>query len=125
MVDIEGVQRVALSVHKGVNYDLRVFLENCLTQKGNLCLVAEELGEITGVAIGGQLGVLGMVDMLAVSPARQGSGIGNALLDELTRRYRKRGIKRLAVLSWKGSAGFYQSLGFEIEKDLNFMTKAI
>lgn len=125
VVDIADVKKVALLVNKGVDYDLEIFLESCLSQKSDFCLVADISGEIVGVAIGGKLGTLGIVDMLAVAPDYQGSGIGNALLDELTERCRRRGIKTLAVLSWGGSSAFYESLGFTIEKGIMFMTKTV
>ncbi|MCL6451228.1 MAG: GNAT family N-acetyltransferase [Acetobacteraceae bacterium] len=123
--DIPQVQSIALAVNKGEAYDLRSFLGACLAQKPDLCLVAEDGGETVGVAIGGQVGTLGMVDLLAVAPSRQGTGIGNQLMDELSRRCRERGVKRLVVLVSSASSGFYRALGFEADEDLKFMSKRI
>jgi ribosomal protein S18 acetylase RimI-like enzyme len=55
---------------------------------------------------------------LAVDPARQGEGIGTALLDEAVARARGRGMRRLVLRVLSGNAAarhLYESRGFELE----------
>lgn len=55
---------------------------------------------------------------LAVDPARQGQGIGGALIDAAVTLVRERGARRLVLRVLSGNAGarhLYESRGFEIE----------
>jgi len=55
---------------------------------------------------------------LAVDPARQGEGIGAALLDEAVARARERGMRRLVLRVLSGNVAarhLYESRGFELE----------
>jgi RimJ/RimL family protein N-acetyltransferase len=55
---------------------------------------------------------------LAVDPARQGGGIGGALLDAAIARARERGMRRLVLRVLSGNEGarhLYESRGFELE----------
>lgn len=78
-----------------------------------LSLVAEERGEIVGylaaspARIGPQDG-WGLIGPLAVSPPRQGRGIGSALMTEALRRLRT--TCRGAALV--GDPGYYRRFGF-------------
>jgi len=55
---------------------------------------------------------------IAVDPARQGEGIGAALLDAAIARARERGMRRLVLRVLSANAGarhLYESRGFEVE----------
>jgi RimJ/RimL family protein N-acetyltransferase len=55
---------------------------------------------------------------LAVDPARQGEGVGAALLDVAVARAREQGMRRLVLRVLSGNAGarhLYESRGFELE----------
>jgi L-amino acid N-acyltransferase YncA len=55
---------------------------------------------------------------LAVDPARQGEGVGAALLDAAIDSARERGMRRLVLRVLSGNAGarhLYESRGFEVE----------
>jgi ribosomal protein S18 acetylase RimI-like enzyme len=58
---------------------------------------------------------------LAVDPARQGEGVGAALLDAGIAVARERGARRLVLRVLSGNAGarhLYESRGFELEGSL-------
>jgi putative acetyltransferase len=77
-------------------------------------LVAVSGGEV----IGHVLGATGSLDgheivaiaPLCVAPARQGQGIGSALMEELLRRTARQGWPLVAIL---GNPAYYQRFGFE------------
>lgn len=125
--DVEAVHRIVSKVHKGLHYDVKDFIHQCIRSKGSLTLVAEddESGEVLGVAIGGIQGTLGIVDLLAVEPGHQGHGIGQALLAELTARVRAHGARQLAVLTWEQAAGFYAAFGFRPAPQVQFMVRLL
>ena len=55
---------------------------------------------------------------LAVDPARQGEGVGSALLDAAIARAREQGMRRLVLRVLSGNAParrLYESRGFEVE----------
>jgi ribosomal protein S18 acetylase RimI-like enzyme len=87
-------------------------------------LVAAEGGEVLGSLLLGPWADLESsrhvleVKGLAVDPARQGEGIGVALLDAAIGRARELGMRRLVLRVLSGNAGarhLYESRGFEIE----------
>lgn len=125
--DIDAAHAVIAAVHKGMQYDVKAFVRQCIERKGPLTLVAEDAasGAVCGVAIGGLQGVLGMVDLLAVAPGQQGHGTGQALLAELAARVRARGARQLAVLTWAQAAGFYANFGFTAQPELQFMVRPL
>jgi predicted N-acetyltransferase YhbS len=106
-------------------YDIEPFLRKCLMEKGELSLVAEVDGQVAGVIIGSVLGVLGMVDVLAVKLVFQRQGIGLTLVEALTERVRARGVRKLVVLSWDHSTSFYENLGFRADPGIHFMSRNI
>ena len=61
----------------------------------------------------------GTINFIAVSPLRRNSGVGSALLDEIIRRGREKGIRTLKCyvsLSNDAGIGLLTKHGFEIEK---------
>jgi predicted N-acetyltransferase YhbS len=123
--DLASVQEVILAAQKGVMYDIEPFLRKCLMVKGELSLVAEVDGQVAGVVLGSLLGVLGMVDVMAVKPAFQRQGMGSVLIEALIERVWARGARKLVVLSWDHSTSFYENLGFRTDPSIHFMSRDI
>ena len=123
--DLVSAQEIILAAQKGMMYDLAPFLQKCLKEKGELSLVAREKEQVIGVIIGSLLGVLGMVDVLAVKHEFQGQGVGLALVQALSERLRAQGARKLVVLSWEHSVAFYEKLGFRADPSIHFMSRNI
>jgi putative acetyltransferase len=73
-----------------------------------LCLVAEENGEVVGTG-GLQEGEL---VTFFVTPARQRSGVGSALLSAVEEIARKQGLSRLRVGASLAGVAFYERHGY-------------
>ena len=123
--DVLPAQEIILAAQKGVMYDLEPYLRKCLAEKSEFTAVAEVDGQIAGVVIGSLLGVLGMVDVLAVKAEYQGHGVGLALVEALIERVRAHGARKLVVLSWDHSAPFYEKLGFRADPGIRFMARSV
>lgn len=87
-------------------------------------LVADDGGEVVGSLLLGPWTDLESsrhvheVKGLAVDPARQGEGVGAALLDAVIALVRERGARRLVLRVLSGNAAarrLYESRGFEVE----------
>ncbi|MGE0455337.1 MAG: GNAT family N-acetyltransferase [Vicinamibacteria bacterium] len=73
-------------------------------------LVATDGDEVVGF---GQLNAeTGEVDAVYVLPERQGEGIGRALLSELERQARDRGVARLELSATLNATAFYERAGY-------------
>lgn len=78
------------------------------------CVVAEADGSIVGL---GQLNrEKGMVEAVYVLPDRAGAGIGASLLNTLEASARAAGIELLRVDASLNSVGFYEHMGYEVER---------
>jgi len=103
--------------------EARAHLGRIRLSHGFRLLVALVDGEIAGtysLYVIGKLGKRGMpagvVEDVAVAPARQGQGIGRAMMEHALEECRKAGCYKLALSSNVKRAGahrFYESLGFE------------
>lgn len=92
----------------------------------DLALIAIEDGVIVGYVLAGT-GSLGgrraiAVAPLAVTPSRQGDGIGSALMSELLRRAENAGFPLVAVL---GSPAYYRRFGFEASGPLEIWYRPV
>jgi mycothiol synthase len=80
-----------------------------------LCLVVHLDGRLAGAAISQSLGDLGFVRQLAVAPEQRGRGVAKALLHELFRRHRERGLPATVLgvdaANPTGALGLYESAG--------------
>ncbi len=74
-------------------------------------IVAEEDGQVVGMARGVYDGSRALLHIISVDPQYQRRGIGKALLCEIARRFRARGAHDLAV-TVPGEVGFWQRYGF-------------
>ncbi|MGQ9425578.1 GNAT family N-acetyltransferase [Gilvimarinus sp. F26214L] len=59
----------------------------------------------------------GKLRQMAVTPARQGQGLGAILVRATEEQVRKRGYHRITLAARATAAGFYQKLGYRIVSD--------
>jgi len=96
--------------------DTREALTLKLRRDPDLFLVAETGGELIGSVIGGWDGRRGIVYHLAVSKAYRRQGIARMLMEELEKRLKVRGCRRMWLMVHHDNVdviAFYESLGWE------------
>ena len=83
-----------------------------------LCLVVVLDRRVVGAAISQSLGDYGFVRQLAVAPEQRGRGIARALLHELFRRHRERGLPATVLgvdaANPTGALALYESAGMHV-----------
>ncbi len=97
-----------------------------LGQNPSTCLVAEQEGKISGTVLGGWDGRRGYVYHLAVDEELQEMGIGTALMDEVERRFRALGARRIHLMIYRDNTAwaFYEKRGwFFRDKEISLMSK--
>jgi ribosomal protein S18 acetylase RimI-like enzyme len=90
-------------------------IERKLAVQPELFLVAEDADAVVGTAMAGYDGHRGWLYYLAVSPDRQGSGIGTALVREVEERLLALGCPKLNLQVRGGDErllAYYRGLGF-------------
>ncbi|MBK1780315.1 GNAT family acetyltransferase [Advenella sp. WQ 585] len=91
-------------------------IERKLTTQPELFLVGEKDGAVVGSAMVGYEGHRGWVYYLAVDPASQGQGIGQALMQEAEHLLMARGCPKIQLLVRSNNSRvlvFYEKLGYE------------
>jgi ribosomal protein S18 acetylase RimI-like enzyme len=94
----------------------RMWFERALARHPGCALVWREHGRVIGTAVGAWDGLRGWIYHLAVSPSRQGLGIGSRLLTAVEERLRARGVRQvnLMVCEKNGRAeALYRRSGYE------------
>jgi ribosomal protein S18 acetylase RimI-like enzyme len=89
-----------------------------LADSPELLLVGEEDGAIVGSVMAGYDGHRGWINYLAVHPARQGSGLGRALMDAAEERLRALGCAKINLQVRDGNEdarAFYEAIGYRLE----------
>jgi len=96
-----------------------------VTEKApDLFLVAQAGGRLVGSIIGGWDNWRGHIYRLAVHPNFRRQGLARALTDEIERRLRARGARRIyALAATKQEMGvkFWESLPYETSKDVPYV----
>jgi len=96
-----------------------------LTERApDLFLVAESAGRLVGSILGGWDNWRGHIYRLAVHPAFRRRGLAKALTNEIEKRLRARGARRIyALASTKQEMGvkFWESLPYEKSKDVPYV----
>jgi ribosomal protein S18 acetylase RimI-like enzyme len=80
-----------------------------------LFLVAEERGKIVGTAMGGWDGRRGWIYHLGVLPGSQRKGVATAVVRELERRMKRKGVPKVnaVVFNWnERSKRFFEKMGY-------------
>ncbi len=88
-------------------------------------VMTDSAGQIIGCVMGTYDGRRGWINHLAVSPDRQGEGLGRLMIKELEARFRKTGCQKVNLLIEPTNAAvqtFYQRLDYSEDK-LIFMEK--
>jgi ribosomal protein S18 acetylase RimI-like enzyme len=99
-----------------------------LQRDPDLFMVAEDENGIVGVVMGAWDGRRGWINHLAVKPAYQRRGIGEALVNELVKRLAERGARKVNAQVYRSnekSLAFFKSLGFEVHADLLMIGKQL
>lgn len=74
-------------------------------------LVAEVEGQLVGMIRGTFDGSRAVIYLASVHPAHQRRGIGHALVQEITRRFKTRGASSISVIV-PGDVGFWHAMHF-------------
>ena len=87
-----------------------------LEHSPELFLLAEDLdGSPVGTVMGGFDAHRGYIDRLAVDPSRRRRGVGRALVEDIERRLRDCGARRIRVLvvaDHAGAVAFWEAMGY-------------
>lgn len=87
----------------------------------DLFLVAEAGGRLVGTVIGGWDGWRAQIARLATDPSVRRSGIARTLVDEIERRLRKRGARRIYALVDRRSPPaipFWEAAGYAANENI-------
>ncbi|MEL1252122.1 GNAT family acetyltransferase [Aurantiacibacter gilvus] len=97
-----------------------------LAEQPELLFVAVDGEAVIGSIMAGYDGHRGWLYAVAVSPSRQGEGIGRALVEHAEAALRQRGCGKvnLQVREGNPATGFYEQLGYAVEPRTS-MGKAI
>jgi ribosomal protein S18 acetylase RimI-like enzyme len=117
-------QRAGLSLSYG---DDRAGLAQRLARDPDLFFLGEVDGRVVACVMGCFDGRRGWVNHLAVDPDCQGRGFGQAMMDELERRFRGVGCRKVNLLIERSNAAvaaFYAKSGYGVD-DLIFMEKVL
>lgn len=92
--------------------------DQALTGPSSTILVARDAGAIAGSVMVGFDGHRGWVYYLAVSPARQGEGLGRALMAAAEDWLRTRDAPKIQLMvrgDNDAARGFYEAIGYELQ----------
>ena len=87
-----------------------------VAEQPELFLVALEANLVIGVIMGGYDGHRGSINYLAVTPNRQGTGVGRALVKRIEAMLTARGCPKINLQVRVDNAaanGFYEALGYQ------------
>lgn len=99
--------------------DSREEVKQKIKRDPELFLVAEERGKVVGTAMGAWDGRRGSIYHLAVLPRSQRNGVATAVITELERRMREKGVFRVnaTVYDWnRPSKRFFEQMGYKADR---------
>jgi ribosomal protein S18 acetylase RimI-like enzyme len=94
----------------------RLWFERALARNPDCVLVWRENGRVIGTAVGAWDGLRGWIYHLAVTPSRQGQGIGTRLLAAVEARLRARGVQQINLMVYEKNGraeALYRRAGYE------------
>ena len=103
-------------------------IERMIKRNPNTCLILEAKDVMVGSVLGGFDGRRGWVHHLSIHPEYQHKGFGRKLMEELTDRFKKMGIKKikLEILDHNPDLiGFYESIGWKNRTELATMSMTL
>ena len=112
--------------HKPEGRDTRQNISREIGHPNAVFLVAEKEGCLIGSAFGTHDGRKGWINRVAVLPAKRRKGIAAALVREVEKRLKEKGVCIIACLveEWnKESLNFFQKVGYVCHKDIFYLTK--
>lgn len=101
--------------------DSREGIARFLRRNPDICLAAEEDGELVGVILTGYDGRRGYIYHTAVRPDRQGQGIGAALVRATMEALRAMGVTKCALIAFadnESGNAFWEKQGFHLRSDI-------
>ena len=90
-------------------------------------LVGEYEGQVVATVMGGFDGRRGLVHHLAVEPEYQRMGFGKVMMEEIERRFKRKGVVKFHMWIEAGNKlalDFYERLGYEV-RDLTTVSKTL
>ncbi len=105
--------------------DTKEHVERVLKQHPELFIVGKVEEKIVAVVMGAFDGRRGYVHHLAVDPEFQKKGFGKEIMEELHKRFLKKGVVKVHLfvdIETKGVIEFYQKLGWYLRDDLKMMS---
>jgi len=112
--------------HKPKGRDTRHNISREIEHPNAVFLVAEKEGRLIGSAFGTHDGRKGWINRVAVIPAYRRQSIAAALVQEVEKRLKEKGICIIACLveEWnKESLDFFQKIGYVCHEDIFYLTK--
>lgn len=103
-------------------------LQRLVEENSGLFLAAEENGRLVGTVIGGWDGWRGNIYRLAVPPEHRRRGIARALVEEVERRLRAKGARRITALVAKSeehAPAFWEAVGYANDKRIQRHVKTL
>jgi len=97
-----------------------------LEAQGGLMLVAEQSGEIMGVAVGSHDARKGWINRLAVEPSHRNKGVASALVKTLEVEFEKLGLPVYSALISgrnKDSISLFNGMGYSCDEDVKYFSK--
>jgi ribosomal protein S18 acetylase RimI-like enzyme len=111
---------------KPAGRDRRDRIDQELTRRNAIFVIAESGGRMVGSLLGTHDGRKGWINRLAVTPEFRGLGVGRMLVEEVEKRLSEAGIEITACLieQWNSeSMEFFERLGYEKHRNVFYFTK--
>ena len=108
--------------------DSKASIKKFLEKNPNTCFVATDKGKIIGTIMAGNDGRRGHIYHLMVTPEYRRNGIGEKLLKKAETGLKKEGIRKIFLTVFKTNKsgnGFWESVGYDVRKDLNYRDRII